>query len=85
MTRIHARKWGPPFSRAAVGLALAPALVVVIATFTPMIIKGVEQAPKSGVAACLTINDAPSRLACYDARAKTQLPVPAKGGEPIVP
>lgn len=85
MTRIHARQWGPPLSRAAVGLALAPALAVLLATLMPMIIKSVEKAPRSGVAECLTIKDAPSRLACYDARAETQLPVPAKGGEPIVP
>ncbi len=85
MTRFHARKWGPPFSRAAVGLALAPALVVLLASLSPMVIRGVERAPKSGVAECRTIADAPSRLACYDARAKTQLPVPAKGGEPIIP
>lgn len=85
MTRIHARKWGPPLSRAAVGLALAPALVVLLASLTPLIIMGVEEAPGSGVAECRTIADAQSRLACYDARAKTQLPVPAKGGEAIVP
>ncbi|HTN95801.1 MAG TPA: hypothetical protein VL101_02395 [Nordella sp.] len=85
MTRIHARKWGLPLSRAAVGLALAPALVVLLASLSPMIIRGVEKAPRSGGAECRTIADASSRLACYDARAKTQLPVPAKGGEPIVP
>lgn len=85
MTRIHARKWGLSLSRAAVGLALAPALVVLLASLTPMIIRSVGEVPRSGVAKCRTITDAPRRLACYDARAKTHLPVPAKGGEPIVP
>lgn len=70
---------------AAVGLALAPALLVLVATLTPMAIKGMPEAPKSHLTECLAIREAQSRLACYDALAKQQLPVPAKGGEPILP
>lgn len=70
---------------AAAGLALAPALLVLIATLTPIAIKGAPEAPKSGLSQCLAIRETQSRLACYDALAKQQLPVPAKGGEPILP
>lgn len=85
MTNIHTRRWGPPHRLAAISLALAPALVVLVASLTPMVFKGVDVRPRSGLAECLMIKDTQSRLACYDARAKEQLPVPAKGGEPILP
>jgi len=84
MTRIHARKWGPPLSRAAVGFALAPALVVLIASLAPLVFKNIPETPKSGIAECRAIEEARSRLACYDAFAKQPAPVPAKGGEPIL-
>lgn len=84
MTRIPARKWGPPLSRAAVGFALAPALVVLIASLTPLAFRNIPETPKSGLAECLAIAEPRSRLACYDAFAKQPAPVPAKGGEPIL-
>ncbi|MFZ5677341.1 MAG: hypothetical protein ACOZAM_30635 [Pseudomonadota bacterium] len=70
---------------AAVVLALAPALFVLLATLAPVAVKDTRDAPKSGMDECLTIAAPQDRLACYDTLARQERPLPAKGGEPMLP
>lgn len=85
MFRVPSGVTGVRLPAAAVGLALAPALFVLLATLAPIAVKDARLTPRSGFAECLAIEESQSRLACYDALAKEKLPLPAKGGEPILP
>jgi hypothetical protein len=76
-------KW--PFSRASLLMALAPAAVVLALSVLLGSFKAPEEElPKASLADCQSINEAPSRLACYDMLAKQHVPMPAKGGEAIL-
>lgn len=70
-------------SRAALALALAPAALVVTISIVFLSYKAEEELPKATFVDCQAIQEAAGRLACYDALAKEQLPVPAKGGQAI--
>lgn len=85
MFRVPSGVTGTRLPPVAVGLALAPALFVLIATLAPVAVKDGRLAPKSAIDRCLTIDAPQSRLACYDALARQVPPMPAKGGEPILP
>lgn len=85
MFRVPSGVTGTRLPSAAVGLALAPAFFVLIATLAPVAVKDARLASKSGIAECAAIEEPQSRLACYDVLAKEQPPIPAKGGEPILP
>lgn len=85
MFRVPSGTTGTRLPPAAVGLALAPVLIVLIATLAPVAVKDARLAPRSEFADCLATADSPRRLACYDALAKEKQPMPAKGGEPILP
>ncbi len=85
MFRVPSGVTGTRLPPAAVGLALAPALFVLIATLAPVAVKDAGLAAKSGIAECAAIVEPQGRLACYDAFAKQKPPMPAKGGEPILP
>jgi hypothetical protein len=75
-------KW--PFSRASLLMVLAPAAVVLALSVLLGSFKAPEEElPKASLADCQSINEAPSRLACYDMLAK-HVPIPAKGGEAIL-
>jgi predicted lipoprotein with Yx(FWY)xxD motif len=85
MFRVPSGVTGTRLPPAAIGLALAPAFFVLIATLAPVAVKDARLTAKSGIAECAAIEAPQSRLACYDAFAKQKPPMPAKGGEPILP
>jgi hypothetical protein len=85
MFRVPSGTTGARLPPAAVGLALAPVLIVLIATLAPVAVRDARLAPRSEFADCLAITESQGRLTCYDALAKEKQPMPAKGGEPILP
>ena len=75
--------WRSQFSRAVVALALAPAALVLLASIIFISFKATEELPGATFVDCRAIREAAGRLACYDAVAKEQMPMPAKGGQAI--
>ena len=70
---------------ASIAMALAPVLLIVALSFLSAATKVTEEEmPKAAIADCQDINAAHGRLACFDMQAKAKLPVPAKGGQPIL-
>lgn len=85
MSNPNQQRRSPPFSRAAITLALAPAALVLAASIIFLSFRATEESSRVTLVDCQAIREAPGRLACYDALAKQQMPVPAKGGEAIIP
>ena len=86
MSNLNQQRRSPSFTRAAITLALASAALVLLASIVLLSFRATEESPKATTFVdCQAIREASGRLACYDALAKQQTPVPAKGGEAIVP
>ena len=85
MSNLNQQRRSPSFTRAAITLALASAALVLLASIVFLSFRATEESPKATFVDCQAITQASGRLACYDALAKQQTLVPAKGGEAIVP
>lgn len=82
-TILRRRKGGVP--PVVIALALVPAALVVIATLFTEFMAATPEQPAPSLAECRTISAADHRLACYDRLEGKPLPLPAKGGQALLP